>query len=718
MAVGTPQYKSPEQAAAEPVLDARSDVYSLGAVTYEMLTGTPPHSGPTTQAIIARLISEPPTPVSVLRREVPPAVDAAVARALAKSPADRFTTAAAFVEALEAEHAPIRARSWRRLATMAAAAVVVAAAVALGMRWRAPAESIHAGRVTHFTRDPELELDPALSPDGRTIAYVAGLPGDMRVYVRQIAGGAPIAVAEALHEHQRWPQWSPDGSRIVFQAGTVERENNLRARPNALYIVPALGGTPRPLVRDSSWSAITPAWSPDGARIAYVRARGIYGRTIEVVDSTGRPEARALLDSAESPHALRWSPDGSMLAYASMNPRFMFGTVHIGNDAPVSVWVLTVADGKRHRITDDKTINISPVWMPNGRTLLFVSNRGGSRDVYRVPIGRDGEPTAAAERITSGLNALDIDVSRDGRTLAYAVYTDYSHIWSVPSPTAGPTTLAQARQVTFGDETVEGFGLSSDHQWLAFDSDRSGNGDVWKVRVDGGAPVQLTTDPSGDYVQDWSFDDREIAFHSFRTGRRQVFVMAADGSGVQQVTTFPTDAMNPEFSPDAMSIAFEVDVGGLDQIYVTSRTRRGGPWGAPRRLTTHGGSDPQWSPDGRYIAYIQDGVWVMSPSGGEDRLLVRGRTGDVGIMPLMPYWSADSRTIYYKGYDEQERSSIWAVPLAGGTPRPLIRFDDPTRPSTRREFATDGKRLYFVIAEPQSDIWLMELLPGGVSSPR
>jgi Tol biopolymer transport system component len=108
----------------------------------------------------------------------------------------------------------------------------------------------------------------------------------------------------------------------------------------------------------------------------------------------------------------------------------------------------------------------------------------------------------------------------------------------------------------------------------------------------------------------------------------------------------------------------------------------------------------------------------MSPSGGEDRLLVRGRTGDVGIMPLMPYWSADSRTIYYKGYDEQERSSIWAVPLAGGTPRPLIRFDDPTRPSTRREFATDGKRLYFVIAEPQSDIWLMELLPGGVSSPR
>ena len=711
LALGTPQYMSPEQAAAERSVDARSDIFSLGAVVYELLTGTPPHSGPNAQAIVARLLSEPPTPVSVLRPGVPPSVDAAVMRALAKSSADRFGTAAAFVQALDQSAVPVRRWSWRRLAAVGAAAAVIAAAVTLGMQWRGSAPRARAGRITHLTRDPALELDPALSPDGRTIAYAAGPLGDMRIFVRQIDGGRPIAIAEGLHEHQRWPQWSPDGSRIVFQAGQAERQNNPRTRPNALYIVPALGGTARPLVRDSSWSAITPAWSPDGRRIAYVRASGVYGRSIEVVDSSGRPEARALVDSADTPHALRWSPDGSMLAYVSDNPRFLLGTTHLGNDAPSSIWVLTVADGQSHRITNADAINVSPVWTPDGRVLLFVSNREGSRDLYRVSIGRDGTAEGAPTRITSGLNAHDIDIARDGRTLAYAAYTAYSHIWSVPFPTTGTASLVNARQATSGAETLEGFALSADGQWLAFDSDRSGNGDIWKVRVDGDQPVQLTTDPSGDFVQDWSFDASEIVFHSFRAGRRQVFIMSADGSGAQQVTSEPGGAANPDLSPDAMSIAFEMTVAGRDEVFVTSRETRGGPWGRPRRITTHGGADPSWSPDGRHIAYIQDGLRVMSPSGTDDRLVVPGRAGDVGIMPSAAYWSADSRTIYYKAYDERERSSIWAVPLVGGTPRPLIRFDDPARPSTRREFATDGKRLYFVISEPQSDIWLMELLP-------
>ena len=711
MSLGTPQYMSPEQAAGDQSLDARSDVYSLGSVLYEMLTGTPPHTGPNAQAIIARLISQPPTPVSVLRGGVPPAVEAALDRALAKAPVDRFPTAAAFIEALDDRGPPASRWSGRRLVALSAAATgvaVVATVIALGIRSRAADTPIRPGRVTHLTRDPSLELDPALGPGERMIAYAAGPPGDMRIYVRQADGGRPIAIAEGLHEHQRWPQWSPDGSRIVFQAGHAERENDVRTRPNALYVVPALGGVPRPLVQDSVWSAITPAWSPDGSQIAFVRAAGVDGVAIELMPADGG-EPRTIVDSLDAPHELRWSPDGARIAYVTHNARFALGTVHLGNDAPTAIWVIDVASGKQHRITPGTSIDVSPVWTDGGRALLFVSNRDGSRDVYRVRLSASGDPTGAPERITTGLNAHGLDLSRDGRTLAYSTFTAYSHIWSVPLPMTGTASLANATQITTGDETIEGIALSSDGRWLAFDSDRSGNGDIWRVSVDGGPPVQLTTDPSGDYVQDWSFDDREIAFHSFRTGKRQIFVMSADGTNVQRVTTTDEQVANPEFSPDALSIAFEIYIGVRDEILVSSRAKRGAPWGPPRQLTTHGGSDPSWAPDGRLIAYVRDGLWVVAPNGSGDRLLVPGRTGTGGIAPASAYWSADSRTIYYKAYDEQERSSIWAVPAAGGTPRLLIRFDDPARPSTRREFATDGKRLYFTIAEPESDIWLMEL---------
>jgi TolB protein len=291
------------------------------------------------------------------------------------------------------------------------------------------------------------------------------------------------------------------------------------------------------------------------------------------------------------------------------------------------------------------------------------------------------------------------------------VYTPYAHIWSVNVPGSGATTVAAATQITNGDETDEGFALSPDGKWLAYDSDRSGNGDVWKIPSAGGAPIQLTTDPHGDYVQDWSSDGAEIAFHSFRTGNRQVFLMNSDGGNVQQVTRLPNDAANPDFSPDGNSIAFDYDYGVRGgAVYVVSRPHRGAPFGTPRQLTP-GGTDPQWSPDGKSIAYVHDGIRVVSPDGTGDRLVIPRTTGADGVDPTFAYWSPDSRSLYYKAYDTRERSSIRVAPVSGGTPRLLIRFDDPARPSARREIATDGKRLFFSLAQQESDVWLVELKP-------
>jgi Tol biopolymer transport system component len=315
----------------------------------------------------------------------------------------------------------------------------------------------------------------------------------------------------------------------------------------------------------------------------------------------------------------------------------------------------------------------------------------------------------APEQITSGLNAHGIDLSRDSKTLAYSVFNPYAHVWSVPIPQTGRARLADATQVTTGDETDEGFALSPDGRWLAYDSDRSGNGDVWKIGSAGGEPVQLTTDPHGDYVQDWSFDGSEIAFHSFRTGHRQVFVMNAEGGNVQQVTNLPNDAANPDFSPDANTIAFDYSYGASGQVFLVSRSKRGAPWGALRLLTKNGGTDPQWSPDGRWIAYVKDGIRIVAPDGRGARLVVRRTTGANGLDPVFAYWSVDGRSLYYKAYDARDRSSIWVTPIDGGPARLLIAFDDPAHPSGRREIATDGKRLFFSLAQQEADIFLIDL---------
>ncbi|HWG32896.1 MAG TPA: protein kinase, partial [Gemmatimonadaceae bacterium] len=231
LSLGTPQYMSPEQAMGERNVDARTDMYALGAVTYEMLVGEPPFTGPTTQAIIARVITEEPRGLVAQRRSIPEPVEAAVLTALEKLPADRFGSAAEFARDLQADapvrrtgsrvrHAPGRAiRVPFILALLAASIVVAAVAFFAGRRTATGALPVTSfGRATKVTWDPGLEIAPALSPDGRSVAYASGNMASMRIFVRQVSGGRALALTDDSLDVQTDPQWSPDGTRILFLA--------------------------------------------------------------------------------------------------------------------------------------------------------------------------------------------------------------------------------------------------------------------------------------------------------------------------------------------------------------------------------------------------------------------------------------------------------------------------------------------------------------------
>jgi Tol biopolymer transport system component len=252
--------------------------------------------------------------------------------------------------------------------------------------------------------------------------------------------------------------------------------------------------------------------------------------------------------------------------------------------------------------------------------------------------------------------------------------------------------------------------VSPNGRWLVFDSDRDGHQAIYRVPVSGGEPEALSADSGDDFEPSWSADGREIAYYGFRQGHRRLFVMPADGGAPSPVTADSGNQRFPDWSPDGRHLVYHSDRTGRFELYVIERDAAG-RWGAPRQLTRDGGQEARWSPDGRAIVYVRStALWVIAPTGGPPRLLVDASDPSVRPTPLLARWAPDGRTIYYKALDAEGRASIWTIPAQGGEPRLLVRFDEPTRQSSRPEFATDGKRFYFTIAERESDIWRMELI--------
>ncbi len=721
IALGTPTYMAPEQATADPHIDHRVDIYAVGAVAYELLTGRALFTGPTPQTVLAAHWAESPEPVRKHRDTVPAALEALVLRCLEKKAADRWQSAEELHSALVAlttpgggmtpvaealPPPPGRSRTMPTLlpATLAVAATLLGVGLWSWLGNRA-VPVLQPGQMAQLTFDPGLELDPAISPDGKWVAYVSGPFGAKHIFLRQVSGGPAVDLTAELSGDHRWPKWSPDGTEIMFQAG------------GAIYVIPALGAVRPRIVFDRPSRGVegtvdvvpgarSAAWSPDGDQIAYT-----VGDTIFVASSDGSGSRPAAVDF--HPHSLQWSPDGSRLVYVSGNASYVLGTALLANGAPSVIRVLSLSDGSVDTLTDQEWVQQSPLWLPSGSGLLYISNEGGVRDVYELRLGASGDPAGPPTRLTTNLGALTISLSADGRSLAYSVFRHDANIWSIPIPLHGTGSVSAATAVTAGTQAIESMGVSMDGRWLSFDSNRRGNFDIYRMSLPRGQPEQLTDDPADDFIPSWSPDGEEIAFHSFRHGTRDLFVMTANGASETRVTDDPGQERAPDWSPDGNSLAFAGDRTGEVEVWVMSRGDRSSTWTDPRQLTFDGGGAPRWSPDGEWIAYTVAGTLrLVRPEGGSPRVLVEGGTSTFDPSPFFADWSSDSKTVYFRASDTLGVATLWSIPVSGGVPLPLVRFDDPDRPSLRPEFATDGERFFFTAGTQESDIWVMDLLPG------
>jgi serine/threonine protein kinase/Tol biopolymer transport system component len=713
IALGTPAYMSPEQAAAEPRIDHRSDIYSFGCLAYEMLAGSTPFANRPLQQVLAAHIVEVPEPVGKRRPAVPMPLVLLVMKCLEKRPGDRPQDAGELLTALDAIATPsggtepttVTSRRFRfGVAALAVGAVVVLiiAAVAWPLMGRSDRTS-QPGRVTSVASTAALELNPAISPDGKLVAYVAGAPGSFRVLVRQINGERSVPVSQELgggdHDH---PSWSPDGSQIAFEAN------------NGVYVVPSTGGVPKVLVDSTHGVVLSPAWSADGSLIAYADSRGIHTRAVSGLGGSGALSESTVADGNDL-HSIAWSPDGRKIAYVKGN------RAALNNRSAGPVLVVNIASRATSQVAPPEWINASPTWSADGSSLLYVSNREGPSDVYEQAIDRSGAPRGEPKRITTGLNAGTISLSANGTRLAYDVLRNRSNIWTLELSSAAVASTAAARRITAESQRIEAVSLSHDGKWLAFDSDRSGNFDIYKVAVDGGDPVRLTTNPGNDFGPSWAPDDRSLIFHSSRTGKREAFSVGVDGANERQLTHTPLELYSPNYSADGKQfVAAATDpTKPREQRAIASIFSLGsdGTWALSRRLATEAASWARWSRDGRWIAYIApEGVRalflglggslrIVSAEGGESRLLFDGSRDEA---VLWAAWGTDPNVVFFNTLDRQGRYRFYVMPESGGKPRLIVRDDDEHRVN-RWDFGTDGRHIYFSLAADESDVFVMEL---------
>ena len=708
VALGTPTYMAPEQASADPALDHRVDIYALGILAYELLAGRPPFTGRTAQEVLAAHMTRAPEPIRTFRGSVSPALEATVLRCLEKHPADRWQTTSDLLAQLEplatssggmipasAVPAPDRrpARAAGRIpswaAWLAGGALVAAGAFALSLGQRGgPAFVV--GRRTAVATGAEVEAWPSFVPDGRTVVFNRVNGARMQLYVQQVDGGGPIALDTRVSGSQCCAAISPDGSQLLFLG------------EQGLYVGPVLGGQARRVVAGAGLArdlTITTtltwgAWSPDGRRIAYPNLDTLV---VQELDGSGRTAIAA----GGSIHSPAWSGDGKWIAFVRGNWQF-----HLtGNVAPSTILVVPAAGGEAVAVTDSAALHTSPVFVPGGSSLLFISDRDGGRDVYELALARSGHARGEPVRVTTGLSPNRIALSADGTRLAWSVSSESSNIWSVPIPDRDSISLAEATPITSGTQTIETLGASPDGAWLYYDSDARGNADIWRIPVSGGRavgqPEQVTTDSAGEFSPDVSPDGREIVFHSFRNGNRDIFVAPAAGGSEQRVTTSPQHDWNPHWLPDGKTILFDNQEDPVSPLRTVTRAGDG-TWGPPRAHPYRGrASMVRPSPDGRLVAFTAAGTWVLDVAANAARAVAQ--TG--GWLA----WHPDGSGIYHVTSDSARSVLIRFVSIPGGERRTVVYAPPGDRRTYRYGLTATRDRFYVPLFESKADVWVAEL---------
>jgi Tol biopolymer transport system component len=601
MVAGTAGYMSPEQAAGKKV-DGRSDVFSFGAMLFEMVTGQRAFTGNSTAETLAAVLREQPKAPSELTPGVPRDLEKVILRCLQKNPDRRFQHMADVKVELQetkeesdsqpaAAQAPAgRRRRWWLAAVLAGALLL---AVAVWLRWRPREIELAPPRLVMLTSMNGFAGHPTFSPDGGQIAFAwDGEKGDnWDIYLKMI-GSSEIRRLTTDPARDVFPSWSPDGRQIAFVRAQPGCRGFLTCQQGTIHLVSPVGGSDRKLSDFPVRRRLS--WSPDGRWLAAGRygsatetdsgAAGIY--LIPVLGGEPRP-----LTSAKAPachHSPALSPDGHYLAYASCASCSDFLSSHID---VVDLAADYVPAGPPRRLTRRAGWIWGLAWARDGKSLIYSDSTTGR--LWRVWIAGHRPP----ERVElAGLEAYEVATAASLDRLAFVHDRSSVAIYRFDGGHAAEAVLQSSRQ----DEDPN---FSPDGRRIAFDSQRGGEGyEIWLAAADGSNPMQLTHGPG--ILQGtprWSPDGQRIAFDSqTEDGKWDIWTIDADGGSPRRLTMDPGNAQMPSWSRDGHWIYFRSDRVGAEEIWRIPAT------GGSEELVTHGGGGFAYeSADGKTLYFMR-----------------------------------------------------------------------------------------------------------------